>query len=250
MIPFNTSVLPFIQAPGFSVVEIGNKESGILSVVRYGALMVNEERDFDEKTKHLPNVFLLMADLINQIAKERGVSESIAYKVVAGGGDDSSEKTDETELLLSLRLAYAKEIADLSEKLKPVSKARQLAGVGIIVRRMIPPLEDKLTKPGLSQVEEQQIKSWIASLSDWNEELSSQLMMPTFDLLWNFFVAEQGGGEEAEVATEPKKPQPSQPEPPTKSPELNGVKSSGNSNDSGQEIPTLVPKTLVGNLVG
>lgn len=249
MIPFNTSVLPFIQAPGFKVVEIGNKESGILSVVKYGALMVNEERDFDEKTKHLPNVFLLMADLINQIAKERGISESVAYKVVAGGGEDS-EKTDETELLLSLRLAYAKEIADLSEKLKPVSKARQLAGVGIIVRRMIPPLEEKLSKPGLSQTEEQQIKAWIASLSNWNEELSSQLMMPTFDLLWNFFVAEQGGGEETEVADEPKKPQPSQPEPPTKSPELNGAKSSGNSSDFGLETQTLTPKTLVGNLAG
>lgn len=249
MIPFNTSVLPFIQAPGFKVVEIGNKESGILSVVKYGALMVNEERDFDEKTKHLPNVFLLMADLINQIAKERGISESVAYKVVAGGGEDS-EKTDETELLLSLRLAYAKEIADLSEKLKPVSKARQLAGVGIIVRRMIPPLEEKLANPGLSQTEDQQIKAWIASLSNWNEELSSQLMMPTFDLLWNFFVSEQGGGEETEVTTEPKKPQPSQPEPPTKSPELNGAKSFGSSNDFGLETPTSTPKTLESSLVG
>lgn len=249
MIPFNTSVLPFIQAPGFKVVEIGNKESGILSVVKYGALMVNEERDFDEKTKHLPNVFLLMADLINQIAKERGISESVAYKVVAGGGEDN-EKTDETELLLSLRLAYAKEIADLSEKLKPVSKARQLAGVGIIVRRMIPPLEEKLANPGISQAEDQQIKAWIASLSNWNEELSSQLMMPTFDLLWNFFVSEQGGGEETEVTTEPKKPQPSQPEPPTKSPELNGAKSFGSSNDFGLETPTSTLKTLESSLVG
>lgn len=247
MLPFNTSVLPFIQAPGFKVVEIGNKESGILSVVKYGALMVNEERDFDEKTKHLPNVFLLMADLINQIAKERGISESIAYKVVAGGGEDGEGDND---LLLSLRLAYAKEIAELSEKLKPVSKARQLAGVGIIVRRMIPPLEEKLSKPGLSQTEEQQITAWIASLSNWNEELSSQLMMPTFDLLWNFFVAEQGGGEETEVADEPKKPQPSQPEPPTKSPELNGAKSSGNFSDFGLETQTLTPKTLASNLAG
>lgn len=250
MVPFNTSVLPFVQAPGFKIVEIGNKESGILSVVKYGALVVNEERDFGEKTKHLPNAFLLMADLINQIAKERGISESIAYKVVAGGGEDDNEKTEETELLLSLRLAYAKEIANLSEKLKPVLEARRLAGVSVIARRMIPPLEEKLSKPGLSETEEQQIKSWIASLSDWNEELSSQLMMPTFDLLWNFFVAEQGGGEEEEVTTEPKKPQPSQPEPPTKSPELNGAKSSGNSSDFGLETQTLTPKTLVGNLVG